>query len=210
MILYIIFTLLLLAALAVLLAPVLAADGLPVLHQKRFMYTVSGIFCVGLFGVYALLGSPSVIPLMAEHDAKIAELQKVVVQQSDAVKSNPQDLAAWVGLGQSYMQSGQYKSASHAFKQAVLLSKGNPLIILAYASAMISEAGGTIPDEAKKSLEMVLLQQPENPEARYLLALRMLQDGKTADAMQNMKELYRSLPDDSPLKTMIDKQIGRK
>ena len=56
---------------------------------------------------------------------------------------------------------------------------------------------------------MVLLQQPENAEARYYLTVRKLQDGKTEEAMKDMKTLYHSLPADSALKDMINRQIGR-
>lgn len=209
MTLFIIFALLLTAAVAILVVPVLITDELPVSHQKGFLLAISVLLFIGTAGIYAMLGAPSIIPLLDKYHAKMAEAHKTALQQSETVKANPKDLAAWVGLGQSYMQGGQYKQAAEAFKQAVLLSQGNPLIILAYASAMISEAGGKVTDEAKKSLEMVLLQQPENPEARYLLALRLLQEGKTQEAMAKMKELYRSLPEESPIKAMINKQIGR-
>jgi cytochrome c-type biogenesis protein CcmH len=209
MILYGIFCILLLAALAILLAPLLRTHDLPLTQRRRFAVVVGGIFFSGLFGLYYILGAPGIVPLLAQREQKMVELKDEIIKQSDAVKANPHDLAAWAGLGQNFMVTGQFHAAANAFKQTVNLSKGNPLLILAYASAMISDADGTVTDEAKKSLEMVLLQQPENPEARYLLAVRSLQDGHNEEAMKAMKELYRSLPDGAPLKTMIDKQIGK-
>jgi len=209
MMIYLIFFILLLAALVLLLVPVWRTNELPLEQRRLFIAVVSAVFIIGLFGLYYVLGAPGIVPLMAERDKQMAMLQKAILEESDVITANPKDLAAWVGLGQSYMATGQYKNAANAFKQAVSLSRNNPLIMLAYASALISDAGGKITDEAKKSLKMVLRQQPQNPEARYLLALRMLQDGKNAEGMKNMKELYHSLPDESPLKAIIDRQTGK-
>ena len=209
MIVYVIFIVLLLAALSVLLLPIFDESELPQHVRHRFSGIVAGVFFVGVFALYYVLGSAQLLPLIAEREGKITELKGSIMEDSKSLKSNPRDLAAWVRLGQSFMETGQFYAASNAFKQAVLLSKGNPLIILAYASSLIYEANGKITDDAKKSLEMVLMQQPENPEARYLMAVRNLQDGHQPEAMKEMKELYRSLPLDSPIKKMIDKQIGK-
>jgi cytochrome c-type biogenesis protein CcmH/NrfG len=84
------------------------------------------------------------------------------------------------------------------------------VLILAYTKAQVMQADGKVTDEAKKGLEIVLMIQPENPDARYFMALRKLQDGQTSEAMGDMKALYKSLPADSPLKATIDRQIGRK
>jgi cytochrome c-type biogenesis protein CcmH/NrfG len=56
---------------------------------------------------------------------------------------------------------------------------------------------------------MVLLQKPQHQEARYWLIVRRVQDGEGETAMKDMQSLYRSLPDDSPLKAMINRKIGR-
>ena len=210
MILYLIFSVLLVAVLWLLLLPLWKNSDIPFAVRKRAVGMIGAVFSIGLFGMYSILGAPEIIPLLNKHNAEMAALQQTIAEASDAIKASPRDLAAWIRLGQSFMGAGQYKSAASAFKQAVILSKGNPLILLAYSSAMISDAGGKITDDAKKSLEMVLLQQPQNPEARYLLTVRMLQDGNNEEAMKNMKELYRSLPDNSPMKDMINRQIGRK
>lgn len=210
MMLYIIFTVLLLLALWLLLLPVWKNREIPFPQRRLAVGIISAVFFCGLFGMYYTIGSPEVVPLMAKHNEEMTALHNSIEEQSQIIKTSPDNLGAWIKLGQSYMGTRQYKKATGAFRQAVLLSRGNPLILIAYASAMISEANGQITDDAKKSLEMVLLQQPQNPEARYLLTVRMLQDGKNEEAMKTMKEIYRSLPPESPLKEMIDRQIGRK
>lgn len=195
--------------LAVILLVTLAILLWPVRQQKHFCRAVIAIFFIGGFGLYYALGAPEMIPLLAQREEKIAALKTEIIKNSEAVKADPKNLAAWVALGQSFIETNQYDAAANAFKQSVLLSGGDPVLIFSYAKALILTADGKVTDAAKKSLEMVLLQQPDNPEARYWLIVRQLQDGHTQDAMKVMKKLYRSLPDDAPLRKMIDKQIGR-
>ncbi len=199
--LFVIFFIILTAVLGVLLWP---------LRQQRIIITIIGaVFFVGAFSLYAFLGSPRILPLVAAHAEKMDAARISLIENSDIVMREPKNLGAWITLGQSFSDTGQYAAAANAFKQAVLLSKGNPKLILAYAKAIIMADEGKVSDLAKKSLEMVLLQDPENPEAQYFLTVRKLQDGNTKEAMQEMKSLYRSLPDGSPVKEMIDRQIGR-
>jgi cytochrome c-type biogenesis protein CcmH len=144
------------------------------------------------------------------HKEQTAKLAQEIKEASELVRADANNLEGWVRLGDAFIQRGQYGAAANAFKRAVLLTNGNPKLIMAYAKSMIFDAGGQVGDNAKKSLEMALLLEPENDEARYWLIVRKLQDGKQQEAMKEMKALYQSLPDGSLLKEMIDAQIGRK
>lgn len=201
---------LLILSLFVLLWPVWRNDDLPLKDRQIFMGGVAAFFFIAGFALYFQAGAPDIVPMLAERETRIASLKASILKNSEEVKANPNNLGAWVELGKVFMESGQYDAAANAFRHAVTLSGGNPVLIMAYAGAQIAQADGKITDDAKKGLEMVLEQTPDNPEARYFMAVRMLQDGRQQEAMQSMRDLYHSLPDNSPLKGMIDKQIGRK
>jgi len=193
----------------VILSMVLAILLWPARHDKPFCKIIAGAGFIAVFALYGFLGSAQILPLLAARDVRIIGLSESMQKNSEIVKIDPKNLNAWVELGQAFLETGQWEAAQNALKQAVVLSGGDPKLIMAYAKSMMLVAGGTVTDEAKKSLQMVLLQEPKNEEARYYLAVRQLQDGNTKDAMKAMKELYRSLPADSPLKAMIDKQVGK-
>ena len=199
--LYAVFSILLLTLLSFLLWPVR--------RHREFCLVVGALFFAAAFGLYAFIGSPELVPLMEARQERIEDIKASMAKNSAVVKSDPKNLTAWIALGQAFVETGQWDAAANAFKQAVLLSNGNPKLIMAYAKALILRADGQVSLEAEKSLEMVLLQEPEHEEARYWLAMRELQDGHTETAMKMMKALYRSLPDDSPVKALIDSQIGR-
>ncbi len=191
------------------LAAVLALLLWPAREHKIFCAATCVLVLAGAFGVYRFVGNPEVVPMVAEYRQKMETVKTALSENAVAVRKNPKNLPAWIALGQAFMETGQWKSAADAFRQAVVLSNGDPRLILAYARALIFVDEGKVGDGAKKSLEMVILQDKENAEARYFLAVRKLQDGDNEAAMKEMKTLYRSLPENSPLKRMIDAQIGR-
>lgn len=205
---YFILLLILISALGLLFAPVWK-KSLRNKQATKSLAFIAAIFALGSFGVYEIAGSPGIVPLMAEREARLAELKESILKNSKAVELDKKNLGAWVELGMDFMETGQFDAAANAFKQSVLISRGNPDLIMAYAKAMIFSEGGQVSDAAKKSLQMVILQKPDNAEARYYLIVRKLQDGKNEEAMREMKALYNSLPDDSKLKAMINRQIGR-
>lgn len=208
MLFYTILTLLTALTLGLILWPVWNAP-LPRAGRLRFMGALSVMFLAGVFLLYSLIGAPELLPLMEKRQQRLEELKTVIVTRLQEAKADPRNLAAWVELGDSFMETRQYAAAVNAFKQAVLLSQGDSGLILAYARAQILEADGKVTDEAKKGMDMVLLQDHGNAEARYWLIVRKLQDGHTPEAMQEMKALYHSLPADSPVKAMMDRQMGR-
>lgn len=177
--------------------------------NRNFILISCAVFVVAAMAVYQQVGAPEIVPLLEQREEKLAKIKASITLHSERIKKNSKDIESWVILGDNFMQTTQYSAAANAYKQSVLLSSGNPKLIMAYARAMIFAAGGKVGDHSKHSLEVLLLQEPKHEEARYYLAVKKLQDGKTGDAMSEMKALYNSLPDSSPIKKMINRQIGR-
>lgn len=203
-------TLMAAAALAVLLIPLLRDASIEPQRRKRAALCISLPFITITLGLYAWVGAPRIIDALDTRQERLDELKSEIVTNLEKVKASPNDLGAWVILGTDFLETGQIDSAVAAFKQAVLLSNGDPVLVLAYAKAQVMQADGKVTEDAAKGFGIVLMLKPENPDARYFMAVYDLQNGKTQQAMQAMKVLYHSLPDDAPLKAMIDRQIGRK
>jgi cytochrome c-type biogenesis protein CcmH len=203
------FALVLLAVLVMIVTPIIRTRELSLKQRYEVAGTVFVFFFAAAYGIYFYTGAPQVVTFTAERELEMARLRQAISQHSEIVKQSPDRVESWAVLGDSFLKTGQFKGAVNAFKQAVKLSGGQPQMILGLANAQIAEAGGKVTDEAKKGIEMVQLQDPQNPEAKYLMAVRKLQDGRTEEAMKEMRALYYSLPGDSELKAHIDEQIGR-
>jgi cytochrome c-type biogenesis protein CcmH len=207
---YIAFIPVLLVFIGVLLFPIYRAKDISKRHRQIFSLIVGLLLCAGSLLFYQKFGTPEILPLLAEREEKIGALKEKIIANSAEVEKDPKNLKAWLELGDNFMESSQFSAAANAYKQAILLSQGKPEIIMAYVHALIIGADGTVTQEAKKSLDMMLVLQPKNEQVRYFLAMYKMQTGDTKNAMAEMKALYKSLSDDSPIKDMIDRQIGRK
>jgi cytochrome c-type biogenesis protein CcmH/NrfG len=181
----------------------------PLRRHKRMCLLV----CIGFFSasmaLYLQVGAPGVVPKLAEYAQAQQEAHAVVKAQREVVEKEPTRIESWIRLGQALATLRQWEASSQAFKQAVLLSQGDPELIMAYTRGRIMHAQGDIDTHAKKSLDMVLLQKPAHEEARYYQAVYLLQQGKQTEAMQQMKRLYSELEEDSPVRALINSQIGR-
>ena len=202
---------LLIIAMAVLLVAVLALLLLPMARSGAWRAAAPLAVLVSVSSVllYALFGAPRVVPLADAHHAEIKALHEQIGVSSTLVKQQPENLEAWLTLSQSYADIGDYARAATGFRQAVLLSKGHPRIIMAYAEALIMQEGGRVTPAAKKSIDIALMIDPKLPLARYYKAVWLLQNDRQPEAMEVIKTLYHELPDNSSLKKRMKAQIGR-
>lgn len=171
-------------------------------QRTREALAVAAFVCVGSVALYALFGSP----LLLEH---MRDLEEKIEENSLRVQKDPADLESWLIMAQAEFDSGNYKAAAEGFRRAVLVSKGQPRIITAYAEALIFDADGKVTMAAQKSIHIALMLDPQLPLARYYNAVWLLQNGKQEQAMAEMKKLYAELPDDSKLKKRMNAEIGR-
>ena len=189
----------------------LALLGLPLWCADRKNGVVAlALVSVVAMGMYAVSGSPRVVPLVTEYRRDMAALDATIAASSAMLAANPKNLEAWLTLSQALMDTGDFTAAAEGFKQAVLLSHGHPRIIMGYAEAQVLAAEGQVTDSAKRSIEAALIIDKTMPLARYYNALWLLQNGRQPDAMAEMKKLYNELPDSDPLKQRMKEQIGRK
>jgi len=137
-------------------------------QQPRAALAGSITFCVCALLLYAWLGSPALPQQVEERQEALRTLAEKARVLSAQVEQNPEDAASWAHLGGTFFDAGQYDAAARAFKQATLRSGGDPQWILWYAKAL-TLAAGTVTDEARKGLEIVLQLDPENSEAAALL-----------------------------------------
>ena len=96
------------------------------MRRRRIVFIVGAVFILLSLGLYKLVGTPGIIPLLAERNERLAALKDSIVVHSEAVKRHPKQLEGWVLLGADFMESRQFAASANAFKQAVILSKGAP------------------------------------------------------------------------------------
>lgn len=76
------------------------------------------------------------------------------------------------------------------------------------SEALMAESNGTIIKETRQVLEQILLIEPNNPRAKFYLALGMEQVGNTADARAAFEEIASDSPSDAPWLPLVNEHIG--
>jgi len=157
--------------------------------------------------IYGTIGSPKLMPRLAEYEDFGDEVRGAIEGINDAIKKSPGDAKLYADLGTAYNALQKFVEAREAFRAAVLLSKGNPDYIMALGRAEMAAADGQVNDAAKKAFEMVLLQDKTNLMARYYLALGKKQSGDSAAARRDFEGILKDLPEGIPLRGIIEREM---
>lgn len=138
-------------------------------------------------GLYVWLGSPGLPsqPFAARQapavDKQVAE---VLTRLEAAVKAKPDDLVAWLRLGQANWTLQRWREAADAFGEAWRLAPKRGDIGGAYAEALVHANRGIVTEEARRVFLAVNRADPDNPRARFFLGLADAQAGRSREALR--------------------------
>ena len=156
-------------------------------------------------GVYASLGTPGLpgrpfaeIERPAAQTEALAALSEPVEQLAARLKSEPDNLEGWLLLGRSYVVLQRYPEAADAFRRAAALSGGDPEVLAMLGEAIVWANNGLVAPEAVGAFRRVLDARPEDPAARFHLALARAQAGEVREAYGMWLALAADTPADAP------------
>jgi cytochrome c-type biogenesis protein CcmH len=165
------------------------------------------------WGIYAVTGSPNLPgqPLQARLDANPADnsIEELVARAEGHLAANPEDGRGWDVLAPIYYRMGRYNDAVVAYRSAIRLQGPSVTRELGLGEAIAADAGGTITTEAQAALERALVLEPQNPQAQFLLATAMAQEGKSAEASQAWRSMLAGLSADSPWRGAVEQSLAR-
>lgn len=164
------------------------------------------------WALYTIYGSPSLpsqpLATRNETDPSQRSIRDLVAQAETHLAANPDDARGWEVLAPIYMRTGRYQDAVTAYRNAIRLSGATAQRQADLGEAIASAAGGVVNAEAEKTFEQALIQNKDNPKARYYLAMAMAQDGKKAEAVEALRLMQAGLPAGSPWRAPVDETIA--
>lgn len=156
------------------------------------------VFAGGL-GLYALLGRPD----LARPDAAVSapadsSLGRMIAALETRVQETPDDAEMWRILGQAYSQAGRFEPAAGAYARAALLMPDDARLHSALGEALVQVGDGVVTEDALVAFRAAVARDPNDPRARYFLALHKDQTGDRDGAMEDWIALLNSAPADAP------------
>ncbi len=164
-------------------------------------------------GLYVHQGRPD-LPAQPFAERRIerpgppSEVMTALANLMRHLETNPGDLQGWLLLGQVYDRMGRFEDSAEAYRKAVGVSSGNAEVASSFGEALFKAAEGRVSGEAEKVFEAALAANPDDPRARYYLALARAQVGDWRGALDRWAELVRRSPADAPWLPVVRQRIG--
>jgi cytochrome c-type biogenesis protein CcmH len=193
----------------------IAPDSRPLGEKAliRLALGLAAVVALGGAGLYALLGSPDLpgagprgaataaAPADAAHDG--ADVQAMIVQLETQLRETPEDVNGWRMLGWSYFQTGRFAEAAEAYGRAAALEPANAEHFSAQGEALVQAGSGQVTPAALTAFRGALRADPQDPRARYFIAVEMDQRGEREAAMTAWIDLINSAPAGAPWATEV-------
>jgi len=171
---------------------------------------------IGSIAIYAELGSPDQPSKpLASRDIEAEKRALTGVQGADlvarlieALKAQPDNLEGWVLLAGTLSQMERYREAAETFMKASILSPRDAGLYVGAGENYYFNANGIVDDDAERAFTSALSLDPENPGARYYLALRDAQKGELKTALDRWIILYEESPAEAPFMGILARRIS--
>jgi len=176
---------------------------------------VAILVCGTAAGLYAWLGAPGIPdqPLaqrateQRQQQAQAGDIDSRIAELAEKVKQDPDNLDQWFLLGRSYGFVGRYAEAAEAYRRAVELSDNDPRILSTYAEALVLANGNRVTTTARLAFAEVNRALPDEPRARYYLALYDAQQQDYQAALDKWLTLLADSPPDAGWVPLLRERI---
>jgi cytochrome c-type biogenesis protein CcmH len=164
---------------------------------------IAGVVALAATGLYALIGRPDLPaahaiaanpPEANETGHPIADVSTMIAQLESKLRTDPNDPEGWRMLGWSYSAVGRSGDAAEAYRRAAVLNPKNADYPSAEGDALVGAAQGQVTPTALAAFQAALKIDPNDPRARYYMALYEDQQGKHDQAMADWIALIKSAP----------------
>jgi cytochrome c-type biogenesis protein CcmH len=163
----------------------------------------------GAFALYLWLGDPGVesVPFTARPSPppvtaeapppSLPDVETMMAGLRARLAENPEDLQGWIMLARSAGALGDYGAAVEAYGHALALEPDLPSVHSALGEARVMAAEGVVTEAAERNFEAALADDPQDPRARFYMALAREQDGDLQGALDALVALLADAPADA-------------
>lgn len=161
--------------------------------------------------LYIMLGSPGLPdqPLEARLAAPGNDIALLVTKAERHLAENPEDGAGWDLLAPIYMRMQRAGDAELAYRNSIRIVGPSAARLTGLGEALVALSDGVITEDARTSFEGALKLEPDDPRARFYVALGLEQAGKAPEARASFEEIAKSSPADAPWMPLLNQHIAK-
>jgi cytochrome c-type biogenesis protein CcmH len=162
-------------------------------------------------GLYTVMGRPDLPsqPLDARYLNPGNDMGILVAKAERHLAQNPDDGKGWDVLAPIYFGAMRVEEAEAAYRNAIRLLGPSAVRLDGLAETLMARSNGIVTDDAGRALEQSLQLEPDNPRARFYVALGMEQAGKPDDARAAFEAIARQSPADAPWLPLVNEHIAK-
>lgn len=185
-----------------------AAGLLPALAVAAFLCLVLPL---GGLALYARMGVPDApdFALRARFESPNPDNNILIRRVELRVEEHPEDGRGWEVLAPVYLAQGRVEESVNAWRNAIKTLGADARRLGGLAEALVVLNKGQMTAETRDAFAKVQEFVPDDPRARFYLALADAQDGKFDEAVSKLEALKKASPADAPWIAVTDDQIAR-
>ncbi|MBY5365010.1 c-type cytochrome biogenesis protein CcmI, partial [Rhizobium leguminosarum] len=178
--------------------------------HKWLRFAVVAFLPLASIGLYGLTGSPDMPsrPLQARLEDPGQDIAMLVAKTERHLASRPDDGRGWEVIAPIYLRTGRLADARSAYRNALRLLGPNVHRLDGLAETLMAVSDGVVTEEARLVLEQSLTLEPDNPRARFYIALSMEQAGRPDEARQAFEALAKQSPADARWLPLVNQHIA--
>lgn len=159
--------------------------------------------------LYLTTGRPDLPsqPLEARLENPGNDVAVLITKAERHLAEKPDDGKGWDVLAPIYFRTMRVSDAQVAYRNAIRLLGPSPVRLDGLAETLMAVSDGVVTEEARQVLEQSLTLQPDNPRARFYIALSMEQAGRPDEARQAFEALAKQSPSDAPWLPLVNQHI---
>lgn len=160
--------------------------------------------------LYLTTGRPDLPsqPLEARLENPGNDVAVLITKAERHLAEKPDDGKGWDVLAPIYFRTMRINDAQVAYRHAIRLLGPSPVRLDGLAETLIAVSDGVVTEEARQVLEQSLTLEPDNPRARFYIALSMEQAGRPDEARQAFEALAKQSPADAPWLPLVNQHIA--
>ncbi|MBY4613432.1 MULTISPECIES: c-type cytochrome biogenesis protein CcmI [Rhizobium] len=160
--------------------------------------------------LYLTTGRPDLPsqPLEARLENPGNDMAVLIVKAERHLAESPDDGKGWDVLAPIYLRTMRVNDAQLAYRNAIRLLGPSPARLDGLAETLMAVSDGVVTEETRQVLEQSLTLEPDNPRARFYVALSMEQAGRRDEARQAFEALAKQSPADAPWLPLVNQHIA--